>query len=57
MLQGIGWQFVTNVLGNLSFSSFRVKQPKRILFDCLSLEVRTDRLSRNVGKHLPLYVA
>ena len=33
------------------------KQPIGPVLDCLTLQYRTDRLSRNVGKQLPTYAA
>jgi hypothetical protein len=44
---------LTDFSGKLSIPSSRVKKSKKVK----TLEDRTHRLSRNVGKKLPLYIA
>jgi hypothetical protein len=43
-----------NLRDNLSVPSSRVRNPKEY-FEFLTLDVGTDRLSRNVDKNLPLF--
>jgi len=57
MLRDIIWQFVTNVASQPICLIFQRQAAEKFLLDCLVLEVRTDKLYRNVGEHLPLYVA
>jgi hypothetical protein len=55
--------YYTACSGNslLTFSIFKVKNPKilgfLIVLDFLTPDNGTDRLSRNVGKELPVYTA
>jgi len=42
---------------DLSATYWRVKQSRKDILECLTLEVRTDRSSRNVGIKLPVYAA
>jgi hypothetical protein len=56
ILRRVQWQFVADVSGQ-PIGAFFKGQAVQEIFDCLTTEDGTDRLSQNVDKELPFYAA
>ena len=56
MVHGIGWWLVTDVLGQHIYPIFKGQAVQKV-FDYLTLEDGSNRLSQNISKELPLYTA
>jgi hypothetical protein len=58
ILGSVEGRFITDVSGQPNGPTLKGEESKKNFYlECLALDGRADRLSRNVGKKLPFYAA